>query len=228
MAVDLILLLVFVVAILSGYRKGIIMALCTLVILVISCFGASAVQRAFTPQAVEWMKPKVAEYIQAQISTEVENSTQNALEETGELGLTIGGQQITLKDLADLLGKFGLDVQESAKNTAQDITAPLAESVAHAVSRAIVQAVAGTVIFLLAFLVIFLVLRLAVLLINVVDRLPVVHTLNHAGGAVLGGIAAAFCLTMITAVLVQSGLLPKNAAAGPVAQLLRTIAERAV
>ena len=222
MAVDLILLLVFVVAILSGYRKGIIMALCTLVILVISCFGASAVQRAFTPQAVEWMEPKVAEYIQAQISTEVENSTQNALEET------IGGQQITLKDLADLLGKFGLDVQESAKNTAQDITAPLAESVAHAVSRAIVQAVAGTVIFLLAFLVIFLVLRLAVLLVNVVDRLPVVHTLNHAGGAVLGGIAAAFCLTMITAVLVQSGLLPKNAAAGPVAQLLRTIAERAV
>ena len=87
---------------------------------------------------------------------------------------------------------------------------------------------AGTVIFLLAFLVIFLVLRLAVLLVNVVDRLPVVHTLNHAGGAVLGGIAAAFCLTMITAVLVQSGLLPKNAAAGPVAQLLRTIAERAV
>ena len=71
MAVDLILLLVFVVAILSGYRKGIIMALCTLVILVISCFGASAVQRAFTPQAVEWMEPKVAEYIQAQISTEV-------------------------------------------------------------------------------------------------------------------------------------------------------------
>ena len=50
MAVDLILLLVFVVAILSGYRKGIIMALCTLVILVISCFGASAVQRALPPR----------------------------------------------------------------------------------------------------------------------------------------------------------------------------------
>ena len=43
MAVDIILLLIFVVCVLSGYRKGLILSLCTLLMLALSCLGAAAV-----------------------------------------------------------------------------------------------------------------------------------------------------------------------------------------
>ena len=46
MAVDIILLLIFVVCVLSGYRKGLILSLCTLLMLALSCLGAAAVQRS--------------------------------------------------------------------------------------------------------------------------------------------------------------------------------------
>ena len=47
MAVDIILLLIFVVCVLSGYRKGLILSLCTLLMLALSCLGAAAVQQAW-------------------------------------------------------------------------------------------------------------------------------------------------------------------------------------
>ena len=102
MAVDIILLLIFVVCVLSGYRKGLILSLCTLLMLALSCLGAAAVQQALTPKVSEWMEPKVTSYLVDVIQDGVEDSTENALEQTGEVGLTIGGKQVTLNDLAAL------------------------------------------------------------------------------------------------------------------------------
>ena len=93
MTVDIILLLIFVVCVLSGYRKGLILSLCTLLMLALSCLGAAAVQQALTPKVSEWMEPKVTSYLVDVIQDGVEDSTENALEQTGEVGLTIGGKQ---------------------------------------------------------------------------------------------------------------------------------------
>lgn len=228
MAVDIILLLIFVVCILSGYRKGLILSLCTLLMLALSCLGAAAVQQAFTPKVANWMEPKVTSYVAGVIRDGVETSTESAMEQTGEVGLTIGGQQVTLGDLAGILSGFGLDVQESVQGAAQNVAEPLVQSVAKSISQSIVTSVAGLLIFLGAFLVIYLLLHSISLILNLVDRLPVVHTLNHAGGAVIGGVSCALVLTVLMGLLVNSGAMEQSSFGGPVAQLLRSIAERIV
>lgn len=228
MAVDIILLLIFVVCVLSGYRKGLILSLSTLLMLALSCLGAAAMQQAFTPKVADWMEPKVTAYVAGAIRDGVESSTENAMEQTGEVGLTIGGQQVTLGDLAGILSGFGLDVQESVQGAAQDVAEPLVQSVAKSISQSIVTSAAGVVIFLAAFLVIYLLLRGVSLIMNLVDRLPVVHTLNHAGGAVIGGLSCAFFLIVLMGMLVKNGVMHQSDFGGPVAELLRSIAERIV
>ena len=228
MAVDIILLLIFAVCVLSGYRKGLILSLCTLLILALSCLGAAAVQQALTPKVAEWMEPKVTAYMEGVIRDGVESSTENAMEQTGEVGLTIGGKQVTLEDLAGILSGFGLDVQESVQGAAQNVAEPLVQNVAKSISQSIVSAVAGLLIFLGAFLVIYLLLHGISLILNLVDRLPVVHTLNHAGGALIGGISCALILTVLMGLLVKSGAMEQSDFGGPVAELLRRIAERIV
>lgn len=224
MAVDIILLLIFVVCVLSGYRKGLILSLCTLLMLALSCLGAAAVQQALTPKVSEWMEPKVTSYLVDVIQDGVEDSTENALEQTGEVGLTIGGKQVTLNDLAGILSGFGLDVQESAQTVAE----PVVQSIAKSISQSVVSSLAGLVIFLVAFLLIYLLLRAVSLIVNLVDRLPVVHTLNHAGGALIGAVSCALFLTVLMGLLVKSGAMEQGSFGGPVAQLLRSIAERIV
>ena len=222
MTVDIILLLIFVVCVLSGYRRGLILSLCTLLMLALSCLGATAVQQALTPKVSEWMEPKVTSYLVDVIQDGVEDSTENALEQTGEVGLTIGGKQVTLNDLAGILSGFGLDVQESVQGAAQTVAEPVVQSIAKSISQSVVSSLAGLVIFLVA----FLLLRAVSLIVNLVDRLPVVHTLNHAGGALIGAVSCALFLTVLMGLLVKSGAMEQGSFGGPVAQLLRSIAER--
>ena len=189
---------------------------------------AAAVQQALTPKVSEWMEPKVTSYLVDVIQDGVEDSTENALEQTGEVGLTIGGKQVTLNDLAGILSGFGLDVQESVQGAAQTVAEPVVQSIAKSISQSVVSSLAGLVIFLVAFLLIYLLLRAVSLIVNLVDRLPVVHTLNHAGGALIGAVSCALFLTVLMGLLVKSGAMEQGSFGGPVAQLLRSIAERIV
>ena len=190
--------------------------------------GAAAVQQALTPKVSEWMEPKVTSYLVDVIQDGVEDSTENALEQTGEVGLTIGGKQVTLNDLAGILSGFGLDVQESVQGAAQTVAEPVVQSIAKSIGQSVVSSLAGLVIFLVAFLLIYLLLRAVSLIVNLVDRLPVVHTLNHAGGALIGAVSCALFLTVLMGLLVKSGAMEQGSFGGPVAQLLRSIAERIV
>ena len=228
MAVDIILLLIFVVCILSGYRKGLILSLCTLLMLTLGGLGAAAVQQALTPKVAEWMVPKVTAYLTDVIRDGVETSTENALEQTGEVGLTIGGKQMTLNELTDILSGFGLDVQETVQGATQGAADPVIQNVAESISQSVVNSLAGIVVFLIVFLLIYLLLHGACLMLNVVDRLPMVHTLNHVGGALIGGVSCALVLTVLMGLLVNSGVMEQGSFGGPVAQLLRNIAERIV
>ncbi len=221
MTVDIILLLVLLVCILSGYRKGLILSLCSLLILVVSCLGASVAQEVLTPRVVAEVTPQVTESISEKLEEQISLSTENAISDASQSGITIGGQEITLGDLIELLQTFGIDVQQSAQNAASDISAPLVQAAAEALAESIVGAFAGILIFLATFLIIFLVLRAVELGINTVDHLPVIHTLNHLGGGVVGLVIGAFTLVMVIAVLSQSGILPEDTFSGPVSGLLR-------
>ena len=221
--VDIILLLILVVFMLSGYRKGLILSLCGLLILVISCLGASVAQELITPKLVTELHPQVTAALVSELEEQVSSSTEAAIQDAGEAGITIAGQEVTVGDLISLLERFGLDVEQSAQNAVSEVSDPIVQSAASAMAGMFLDAVVGFVVFLGAFLIIYLVLRTIELCINTVDRLPVIHTLNHLGGGLVGVISGAFLLVVAMTVLSQTGLIPSTAFQGPISGLLRSI-----
>lgn len=225
MLIEVVILLVLLASALSGYRKGMLMSLCTLLVLVLCSLGASAAQRQLTPRAVEYMTPKLQATIQESMEEKLQEGASEALEDAGEVGITIGGQSVTLGDLMELLSRFGLDVQTQVKEGSQQAMEPMLEEAAYAVALAMVQPAAELVIYLAAFLILYLALHSVALAVNVVDRLPVIHTLNRLGGALLGLLGGALLLTVILTVLRQAGWIPEGALQGPMGVAFKAITD---
>jgi hypothetical protein len=220
MTVDIILLLILLVFMLSGYRKGLILSLCSLLILVVSCLGATVAQQALTPKISEYLKPQVTAYVSEVLEEQVAENTDAALESSG---VTIGGESVSLEELLGLLQRFGIDAEATAQSTVSSASQPLIAGVSEAISDTVTDALSGLLIFLAVFLVIFLLLRSLELGLNTVDRLPVIHTLNHLSGGLIGLISGAFLLTVGMAVLVQADVVTDSTFQGPVSTLLRLL-----
>lgn len=224
MLIDVICLLILVACCLSGYRKGLLMSLCSLLVLVLCCLGASLAQQNLTPKAVAYLEPILTEKVEVQLQAELESQTQQAVEQAEDAGVTIGGQRVTLGGLADLLDRFGLDVEQSVTEGASEAMEPMVRAAAQAVARAVVEPMAEVLIFFGAFLILYLVLHSVVLAVNVVDRLPVLHTLNRAGGAIFGLIGGVLMLTVALVVLSRTGFLPEDVLEGPLSNAVRQLA----
>lgn len=226
MWIDVICLLVLVAFFLSGYRKGLLMSLCTLLVLVLCCLGAAVAQQQLTPRVVEVLEPKITERVETQIQAELAESTAQAMDQANQTDLTIGGQQVSIGELVGILERFGLDVEQSVTEGASTALEPAIHAAAQAVSEAIVESLAQMLVFFGAFLILYLILHSVALAVNVVDYLPGIHTLNRAGGAVFGLVEGLLLLTVLTVVLGKTGLLPSDALEGPIGQVLRQIAEK--
>jgi hypothetical protein len=206
MVIELIFILILVVSTLSGYRKGLLMSLCTLLVLVLCGLGASLAQEMFTPKAVEFLEPSVEQMVAQEIRQQVQTDTDQALSEAGDAG--------------DILGDLGAMLGVDLTQTVTDSTETLVEAAAQSVAKAIVEPLAGLLIYLVAFLILYLVLHGAALAINVVDRLPGIHTLNRLGGAVLGFSTGLLVLVLLVGVGQKAGYLAENTTLGPIGSLL--------
>ncbi len=221
MLIDVILLLILVALVLSGYRKGLVLSLLGLVVTVLCCLGASAAQQALTPTVVEYLEPSLASSIQDSLEERLARETQDTLEEAGNASLDIGGYRMSLSDLAGLLG---IDVEDTVLQGASDALAPAVEAAAHTAAQAILEQVAGVMIYFAAFLILHLVLHSVALALNVVDRLPVIHTLNRVGGAVFGLLGGLLAITVAAAVLLRAGFSLSEL--GPLTQLFLSLGSR--
>ncbi len=222
MLIDVILLLILLALALSGYRKGLLMSLLGLLTVVLCCLGASWAQQALTPRAAEYLVPQVASTLESTMTVQVAEATQQTLEQAGEVGLKIGGQEMTLSDIAELLAHLGIDVEGTVTEETSNALAPAVETAAQAAAQALVERVAGVFIYLVAFLILYLLLHSGALALNVMSRLPVIHTLNQAGGALVGIAEGMLAMVVAAAVLRQSGLVLQEL--GPFSALLMRLA----
>ncbi len=218
MVIDLILVLIIITCILSGYRKGLLMGLMSLLILVLCCLGATAARNALTPRTVTYLEPKLTEMLLPSVEEELDRYTDSMMDSAGEVGFSVGGQDMTVSDLMEFLKRFGLDVEEIIDQKSGEAMEPVALAVATAAARILAEKFAGALIFFAAFLVLYLALRSVALALNVVDRLPVVHTLNRLGGAVLGLAGSCLVMMVAAAVVKEMNLLPGTL--GPLSALI--------
>lgn len=226
MLIEVIFLLFLLTCCLSGYRKGLIMSLGVLLILVLASLGATVAQETLTPKVVEAIEPKVQQVVREQLQRELEEQTQDSVEGAGDVSFSVGGEQMNLDSLMGMLGALGIPVEAQVAEGATQIMGPMLDAAAQAVARSMVEPVAELVIYLAAFLILYLLLHSLTLALNVVDRLPVIHTLNRAGGAVLGLLGGFLVLVVLTVVCRRTGWLPEELGKGPLSLLFQRIAER--
>lgn len=193
MLIELILLLFLLTCGLSGYRKGLVMSLATLLVLALASLGATVAQEALAPRAVEAIEPKVQQVVREQLQRELEGKTQEAVEEAGDISFSVGGEQMDLGALTGMLEALGIPVEAQVTEGTNQALAPMLDAAAEAVAQAIVEPVAELVIYLAAFLILYLLLHSLTLALNVVDRLPVIHTLNRAAAPFWACWADAWC-----------------------------------
>lgn len=226
MLIEVILLLFLLTCCLSGYRKGLIMSLGALLILVLSSLGATVAQEALAPRAVEAIEPKVQQVVREQFQRELEEQTQESIEGAGDVSFNLGGEQMNSDRLMGMLGALGISMEAQVAEGTTQVMGPVLDAAAQALARSVVEPVAELVIYLAAFLILYLLLHSLTLALNVVDRLPVIHTLNRAGGAVLGLLGGFLVLVVLIVVCRRTGWLPEDLGKGPLSLLFRGIAER--
>ena len=223
MLIDVILILILVCLILSGYRRGLLMSLTGLVIVVLCCLGAAAAQRALTPTVTTYLEPKIAAALEPEVESYIAGQTQTALDDAEEQGLTVDGEKLSLGDLAELLEDFGLDVDQTITDGVTDALQPATDAVAESIAHVVARRIAGTFVYVAAWIILYLVLHNIALALNVVDRLPVIHTCNRLGGAVLGALEGLIPMVVIAAVCDGAGLLPEKM--GPFCEAVRQLAQ---
>lgn len=226
MLIDVIFLLFLLACCLSGYRRGLIMSLGMLLILVLSSLGATVAQETLTPKAVAAIEPQVQQAVREQLGVAVEDQTQQTMDEAGDIEFSIGGQQTKLEDFVGLLDALGIDVEAKVTEQTDQALAPMLDAAAEAMAKAVVEPVVKLLIYLAAFLILYLLLHNLALLLNIVDRLPVIHTLNRAGGAIVGLLGGFLALSILTVVCCRTGWLSEGLGQGPLSQLFQGFAAK--
>lgn len=200
---DLVILAVLVVLAIWGMHRGLILSLCSLLAVLVAFLGAILVTNFLAPSVTGWVQPTLQPAVTSAIQSALPESAADA--------------ELPLHDLLILLDEaelpFGLD-RFLDNVQAEDIpilsSGSLVESLAVSLSEKLALAVTCIFLFLISFLLILILWRLIGRALDLVARLPGLHTLNKLGGFVFGAFRGAVLLFVCAWILRQlgSGLIP--------------------
>ncbi len=177
--IDLILAAVLVLFIWLGAKKGFILTLCSLIAVIVALVGANLIADALAPSVAHVLQPKLETIIQ-------ESLEEKALEVS-----TVDSPEVS-DALAALREKGGLyemaaDGLESALKAAPGVSESLAHQAATAAATLTEQLARG-VIFAVSFLLVLIAWFFVSHALDLVSKLPVINSLNHSLGGVIGGV----------------------------------------
>ena len=203
---DVIIAAVLLFFVWLGYRKGLVLTLCSLLAVFVALIGASILSNALAEPAAKVVEPLVSAHIQ-QI---VDDCTSVGVSSTGEVADHAPAPPLYVL----------LEMLEDSKlyhNLSRAFQAAVDEGVAEVTANAI-QALARYAAVQIARIVIFAVAFIAVLIawfflshaLDLVAKLPVLSTLNRWGGAAAGLVKGALVL-FILCWLLRDSCIPREA-----------------
>lgn len=184
-----------------GAKKGLILTLCGLVAIFVAFFGARFVSARFYDPISNIIEPAIYQSILG-----VEPEDAGAIEES----------TVTLPDLLDAIHSAGLYegfssfLDDAVQNDTVRQTAGL--TAAQVLADYLSKLIAKTALFVLTFLVILLVWFLVAHVLDLAFHLPILSTLNTAGGLILGLIKAVIIIVVLVWVGQLAGWIPAEPA----------------
>lgn len=191
-----------------GYRKGLVLTLCSLAAVFVALVGASFLSDALAEPLAKAVEPGIERRIQDSLTEAIQStefiSVDGGVAERPE-EVALAGVIGHLKE-SHLFQGFAGSFQKAVENGLAEVTANAAKALAHFVA---VQ-IARTVIFVLAFAAILIGWLFLSRALDLVARLPVLSTVNRWGGGAAGLVKGGLVL-FIAAWLLRDGYIPPEA-----------------
>ena len=170
---------ILALCLLSGIRKGFVLSLAKIAVLVLSFLGATVLSNVLAPQVSEYLSPIVESNVETYLSDIfVDGSIQPTTSHDLDLFLEENN------GLASILQLLNISPDELISMSAS------AEAIGHSIVATLTQNITQSIVHLLLWLVCFFVLMLTLTLIakalDLMASLPVLHTLNTLGGGAIG------------------------------------------
>lgn len=205
---DLIALAVLILFAVLGARRGLILSLCGLIAAVVAVLGAGFAARTLSPLVADALEPRFAAAIEEQLNQSLQEQAQQ-----GAAALT--PEEVPLSGVLDALRDMGFyeSLINQVDRAVEAGMAHAAASAAAQVAAAVAQSAAYALIFLAAFVLILILWKLISHALDLVARLPGLHFLNKAGGALFGLVQACIILWVaLWALQFWGDVLPADAA----------------
>ena len=181
---DIAILVVLIVSVYIGARKGLFRSLAELVVYLVGLVGASMVSGALTDKVVGLLRPALESKVSDAISAYIADTLAD---------VPFGGYLSGLDGLGDLAG-----------DASQEMVDLLVET--------LLYNLAYVLVYLLAFLVIVLALRLVINMGDLVMHLPVLHEMNTLGGLLAGAAKGVVLVCLVLWLDSKTGLLLASSA----------------
>lgn len=198
---DLVVAALLLLALWQGYRKGFILTLCGFLAVFVAFIGATIISDALAAPVADILRPVVQQQIHRVVQEQVLSADLSAIVPPEGLG-----ELLTALQDSTVFQGFAATFQKAVDAGVIQVTGDAVLALANYVA---VQ-LAETVLFLVAFITILVVWYFISHALDLAFRLPVLSTLNHWAGALLGLIKG-FVLLYIAAQLLKNGFLPPAA-----------------
>ena len=219
--INILLVAILIICAWQGYKKGIILGIIDVLVIILSLYGAQLLSDTFSYEVIPVLKPFVSGYMEAK----VEENTYLAF---GYEADPLTGRFDTPYSATDLLVSQpemrqtviantykGLGFYDAMTETLTDRTMEYAQDNNASIASSVVTISCQTVTwyggFLLAFIILFAVLSVIVNLPNLSFKIPYVGIVNDIGGVLIGlFVGALFCSVVVWVCQFAGLVLPEQ------------------
>lgn len=214
--VDLILLATILICLWSGYKKGLVMEVGTIIAIIISLYMGNLLSETFSPAVSPVVQPFVSGYMDG-----TEGVISNKLDEllgASEAQLSVEDALILHPEVNTELAKASymeMGVYESAAEKMAGEAVAYAERTDVSLSKAIVDIMCSKLTYYLGFILFFILILIIITVLgnifNLSFKIPEHDKLNDIGGLVAGTVVGImFCFIIAWALKFLGMLLPED------------------
>ncbi len=215
--INIVLLAILVICAWQGYKKGIIMGIIQVLVIILSLYGAQVLSDTYSFEVIPVLKPFVSGYME----TLVEDNTYQAFgyepdEQTGQYDAPYSTTDLLsnspdMRQTVALRTYQSLGLYDGMAQTLADRTIAYAQENNASLTSSVVsiacQSVTWYAGFLLAFIILFAILTVIVNLPNLSFKIPYIGIVNDLGGLAIGLFVGALFCSVIVWVFQFAGLV---------------------
>lgn len=197
---DLAILAILALFLWRGWRKGLILSLCGLVVVILSLIGANFIADTAAPPVAKALQPKLAAAIEENVTDYMATHYDDIV--PGANIPAISSLSDALREMGGIYAWCADSVEDAAGKLthSMDSLPDLSELCSIAANR-VAEQLAHHILFVVAFVVLFVLLTLLLHALDLVAKLPGLKFCNGLGGGLIGLVKGVLVLFVVLCVL---------------------------